>query len=330
MQPEKDIYSIIASHLSGNSTPEMERELSSWLSAEESNKVLFDELSVIWNNSASQEIPEPNSDVIWKNVSHTLFETAHVKKLKPKSKVNLWWGLPIAAAIFAAVFVAQSLLKTSDNWIEHSSQEVALEVKLPDKSTIWLKPFSTIGYEESFEKRHVQLQGKAFFDVESNPDAPFTVETEHLQTRVLGTEFTVLASKEDTVHQVILIEGSVAVRSESDSVRLIPGEQLNYTLSNKQLTKDSVSIDNTLSWLSRSLTFDSTPLRQVFKDLQIHYGFTLDMPEAEYLSCTFTGTFSNNPVLEDILETLVFTLNLEYQWDKKTLIIIDARCKQVQ
>ena len=330
MQPEKDIYSIIASHLSGNSTPEMDQELSSWLSAEASNKVLFEELSVIWNHSASEDVPEPNSEMIWKNIANPLFETAKIKELKLKTRFNLLWTLPIAAAIFAALFVAQSLLKTSDNWMEQSSQDVALKIRLPDKSTIWLKPFSTVRYEESFETRSVELQGEAFFDVKTNPESPFSVETEHLQTTVLGTEFTVVAGKEDTVHRVVLLEGSVEVKSESDSVRLVPGEQLNYSLSSKQLSKDSVAIDNALSWLSRSLTFDSTPLRQVFKDLQTHYGFALDMPEAEYLNCTFTGTFSNNPVLEDILETLTFTLNLEYHWDKKTLIVIDARCKQVQ
>src|SRR5699024_7201053 len=63
------------------------------------------------------------------------------------------------------------------------------QVTLSDGSTIWLSAASTLRYPDYFgdNRREVSLIGEAFFDVKSDPNRPFVVNSGQLRTRVLGT-----------------------------------------------------------------------------------------------------------------------------------------------
>ncbi len=66
---------------------------------------------------------------------------------------------------------------------------------LPDQSVVWLKANARIkvdtqSYKQQF--RTVELiAGEAFFEVQKNPAHPFIVQNGAVQTKVLGTSFSV-------------------------------------------------------------------------------------------------------------------------------------------
>jgi Fe2+-dicitrate sensor, membrane component len=86
-----------------------------------------------------------------------------------------------------------------------------VEVNLPDNSKVWLNAGSSLKYPTRFTKgsRKVTLQGEAFFEVESDPENPFTVHTARVDVRATGTAFNVEAYPKDSMTSVTMVrEGS--------------------------------------------------------------------------------------------------------------------------
>ena len=68
------------------------------------------------------------------------------------------------------------------------------KIVLPDGSRVWLNARSSLIYPNKFltgQPRKVKLNGEAYFEVAHDKSRPFIVETEKVQTRVLGTSFNV-------------------------------------------------------------------------------------------------------------------------------------------
>lgn len=126
-----------------------------------------------------------------------------------------------------------------------------ITVVLPDSSTVWLWPGSSLQYPARFDasQRVVTLRGEAYFDVTSSEQSPFIVHTDYFNTRVYGTEFVIRAmGKQES--GVLLLEGSVGVSTEygKESIRLNPGQEASLSPDNG----DEVIVSE----------FDTYPLQQ--------------------------------------------------------------------
>ncbi|NJO69319.1 MAG: FecR domain-containing protein, partial [Bacteroidetes bacterium] len=66
---------------------------------------------------------------------------------------------------------------------------------LADGTKVWLNAKTRFTFPNHFNRdnRTVKLDGEAIFDVVHNQDAPFIVETQKYNVKVLGTEFNVYA-----------------------------------------------------------------------------------------------------------------------------------------
>src|SRR5690606_27565810 len=83
----------------------------------------------------------------------------------------------IALALAATFFFYQ--YNQPEEFLSISTQNgERMTVTLPDGSVVMLNAGTTLSYPERFTKRReVKLAGEAFFEVTSNPERPFTVET---------------------------------------------------------------------------------------------------------------------------------------------------------
>ena len=96
-------------------------------------------------------------------------------------------------------------------------------VRLPDGSSVMLNHYSSLSYPEKFQsdKREVELNGEAYFEVSKDPKHPFIVQTETIDVQVLGTHFNVDAYHDNLDVKTTLLSGSVAVSNKSKSVRMV-------------------------------------------------------------------------------------------------------------
>ena len=86
-----------------------------------------------------------------------------------------------------------------------------------------LNHYSSLSYPEKFQsdKREVELNGEAYFEVSKDPKHPFIVQTETIDVQVLGTHFNVDAYHDNLDVKTTLLSGSVAVSNKSKSVRMV-------------------------------------------------------------------------------------------------------------
>ena len=85
-------------------------------------------------------------------------------------------------------------------------------------------------YPTHFERdqREIYVEGEVFLDVRRNEKAPFIVRTKDFQVQVLGTSFNISAYSSEKTSSVVLVEGSVNIKSHNQQqVKLAPGQLVN-------------------------------------------------------------------------------------------------------
>ncbi|MCI4648483.1 FecR domain-containing protein, partial [Phaeodactylibacter sp.] len=136
---------------------------------------------------------------------------------------------------------------------------------------------SKLTYLEPFSEgeRSVQLIGEGFFEIAKDPQRPFIVRTDHLDTRVLGTSFNLKAEEGDSIVQVALVEGSVEViwdAQRDTSVRISPGEQLTYHHQVQRAEKERFVSDAPYAWKNGVIYFTKADVYEVAMTLEKWYG----------------------------------------------------------
>lgn len=109
------------------------------------------------------------------------------------------------------------------------------QITLPDSSQVWLSARSMLSYPKVFEGKYRKVllqQGQAFFAVTRDTERPFIVENKQgVQTRVLGTSFSVTTDSSDATVQVAVKTGKVRVDVQEKTVAsLLPGDQVDYDI----------------------------------------------------------------------------------------------------
>lgn len=185
------------------------------------------------------------------------------------------------------------------------------DVYLPDSTLISMAGSSSIRYDaKSYgkERRVVEMKGKAFFQVTRNETRPFSVYTERTEVTVLGTSFQINEQPDGT--DVNVMTGKVsfgATGNETDKVILTAGMSASYSMESKGITLLEEEDLNTLSWKTRQLRFNDTPLEKVIGDLNEYYQVKV-INKAENPNLKLTATFNDLP-LEDVLLVINQTLD---------------------
>ncbi len=190
-------------------------------------------------------------------------------------------------------------------------------ILLPDSSLITINALSKMSYTAD-EKRVVQLEGEAFFEVKKGD--PFIVETELGQVEVLGTSFNVF-SRSDQFHAACKT-GRVRVQIPSqdfDEV-LKPGEKVlldGDTILFTQVLEEFVG-----SWQKGEFYFEKRPIREVLEEIGRQYDVSINYDSLELR--TFTGYFIKEDI--DLALTMVCEpLDLTYEFDGTGGVVIKSK-----
>src|SRR5690606_26128613 len=100
---------------------------------------------------------------------------------------------------------------------------------LPDGTKVWLNAGTTLKYPIRFDDkaRIVDIDGEAYFDVSTNKNWPFKVNSHNHAIEVVGTQFNISAYHEDLETRTTLLEGGVRIINQISNTtdQLNPGEQ---------------------------------------------------------------------------------------------------------
>ena len=199
-------------------------------------------------------------------------------------------------------------------------------VCLPDGSTVTLNHYSSLSYPEKFksDKREVELNGEAYFEVNKNKKHPFIVQTETIDVQVLGTHFNVDAYQNNPDVKTTLLTGSVAVSNKSKSVRVIlkPNEIAIYNKVEEKLTRKVLeNVEDEISWRQGEFIFDDLPLQEIARELSNSFGATIHIADTALQNYRITARFRNGEDLTTILSVLHNAGYFDYSQNNKQIII---------
>ncbi len=310
---------LIARYLSGEVNTDDIIDIERWKAASEENRRTFEQYRRIWETTGRLTIftdIDINIDHEWETFLNSAQEDT-----QPDEKGTSIRFIPLLLRV-AAVMVIGLLLGYSAVFIYHtfSYEKITattgkVSVDLPDGSHVTLNRGAILEFPKKFDenKRHVRLDGEAFFNVKRDITRPFTVASGNFILQVLGTSFNLEAWKRKDVVEVIVSTGEVEVypRNMEDHRQIIsPGERGIYSRNDKAITKNQNPDPNFDAWKTGIIHFRNAPMDEVISVIRAVYGTESVIRDPALKSCRITVTFDNAP-LQNVLETLEQTLDLQ-------------------
>jgi transmembrane sensor len=229
------------------------------------------------------------------------------RQVPPRRRLYLLWAS--AAALGLVALLVTQLPVTEPPPVSHTTElGEQRSIVLGDGSIVTLNTLSeaTVRFDRS--SRNVALiTGEALFDVVSDPERPFVVETGTLSLNVIGTKFSVYRKKNST--RVAVVDGVVtAVSSRSPDQPLIvrAGEGAVATAQGVSLTDDQFDVQKAIAWTQRRLIFDGAPLAEVVAEFNRYNRTPLIVEDVALANRAITTVFNANDV-----SALVAFLELE-------------------
>ncbi|MGO4288780.1 FecR family protein [Chitinophaga sp. RAB17] len=186
------------------------------------------------------------------------------------------------------------------------------KMQLPDGTTVWLSPASSLQYADTFFKgsREVVLTGEAFFEVANSPQQPFIIHSDKVATRVLGTSFNIQAFEAQPDVAVTVLTGKVAVAAgAATAVQVAPQQRAVFSKATGLITKEeNVSTAELLNRREGILKYDRASLAEVTTQLGYYYNVTIEIA-GNTSNCFYFGEFNTHGTLEKALQQLCLTLN---------------------
>ncbi len=346
---------LITRNLTGEASPEEIIELQNWLAASKNNLLYFQQLKNIWDNSEYYSGEKMiDVDKAFKNIS---------TRIKLKSPVTkFWYHWKKIAAVLLIPLVLGNLLYFLIHVHNHSALPKPVypvynelfaafgtrsALKLSDGSSVWLNSGSSIKYPDRFSgnNRTVILNGEAYFEVESDPEKPFIVQSAALSVKATGTKFNVLGYNSDDEVEVTLVSGKVEV-SPSQATKNFKTSTLeidqHFTF-NKVNGATSIINGDTykyISWKDGKLVFRNEPLSQVVKRIGQVFNIDIEIKGDEIKNYRYRATFQDESLAE-ILKLLKMSSSIDYtevkrdplpdgSFPRKKVIIFPARQKRTR
>ncbi|MFD2966382.1 FecR family protein [Sphingobacterium bambusae] len=178
-----------------------------------------------------------------------------------------------------------------------------LHLYLPDGSKVWINTESTLHFPTvTTEKRQLYLSGEAFFEVASDKEHPFIVESRDFAVRATGTQFNVRAYADEDVQSTTLVEGKVDIRSDRSLKKLSPNQQWQMKAGQEGSIKP-VDVSCVLGNRDGYFVFQNNDLKHIMSEVARWYAIDVNYV-GEIKNKEFGGTFSKKRSLDELLDYL--------------------------
>jgi transmembrane sensor len=218
-------------------------------------------------------------------------------------------------------------------WIDkYNTGKREMSLTLPDNSTVKLFSGTHIRYRQDlghYDKREVEVTGKAVFEVTKNEQQPFIVSNEGIHTTVLGTTFDVEGCPRSEQVIVKLYEGRVLVSlarlasgNERKDYYLVPGQEFVFSRNDRDvaihefgkaknagtdLAKNGVKRPDSLSnWYM----FNNQNLAEVFDQLSAIYNIEIQYSRKDISNMYFIGKLEKKDSIGKIIHDIALLNHL--------------------
>jgi ferric-dicitrate binding protein FerR (iron transport regulator) len=318
---------LLMRYFTGGLTSQESDEIRKSVEADPGKRECLEQMEKIWNSSGSiKDFQAIDLFGDWNRLRGKMMFSEQAGRTRTNLGIHsrsLSYKLIRVAALILLAFASAFMLYyyTSNgplskrDWITVDVGDEPGEVKLPDGSMVSLNLYSNIAYPAGFKGRvrTVKLEGEAFFEV-SRDEKPFVVNVANqASVEVLGTSFNLRADPEKKKVFLSVLTGKVALFPKGKKKHARVVEQNEQAVYQNGSILPAISFDlNFLSWKTRKLVFENTPLPDVVEQLGRHYHKQFLIREQGLNTLTLTGTYANQK-LEEILEEIALVLELDFE-----------------
>jgi transmembrane sensor len=296
------------------------------------------------NNPHLKKSLEQDWDVVLKDSSPTDVELGHIldrvhhiirKKetkdnKKPMQKLVRVY-MKAAAILLLPLLIAGGILYNYINKykVSETSQLInstiyaplgsRVSFDLPDGTTGMLNSGSHLSYSLPFTKnRQVKLDGEAWMEVKHDAKHPFKINTGNSSLVVLGTSFNVSAYPSDNLVEIVLQQGSVEFRDNTNNkVMMVPSERLVFH--NGHISKSVTDPSKYYAWTEGKLVFRGDSMTTVAHRIERWYNVKVNLMNKELEKYSFRATFEDDS-LEAVLHFLSMTSPIAYSITPRELL----------
>ncbi|MDC6367542.1 MULTISPECIES: FecR family protein [Flavobacteriaceae] len=173
-------------------------------------------------------------------------------------------------------------------------------VTLSDGTKVFCDSGTTLKYPlngDGVTGRHIDLEGRAYFEVAKNKLIPFTVHTKTMDVEVLGTHFNISAYPDD-VAKTVLVEGAVTVKSGHNGAAILlkPNQMVSLDNATQSFQKKEVDVDMHTAWRKGELVFDNVPFASILKTFERKYGVRIFNANQELGKRLYTAKFQTQTI----------------------------------
>ena len=322
----------------GKLSQKQAKEFLEFLESKEAEEGLSDEIIQHWYDTVNERDISLTSNELWKkiNLTKNTYKGSALQKKPITGRFAAYHWLRAAVVFFVlgltALFYFQSRKEEAKNF-ESVDQEIFItnsnqqgektKVMLEDGSVVYLNSKSSITYPKNFKnKRAIQLNGEAFFEVVKDPHHPFTVEANGIITTALGTSFNISTFKENQQVAITLLTGKVKLNQigKEPYIELNPGEGSLLSTDYPEMEKYKVNAADKILWTKGILKFEEATFNEMVEILERWYGVNIKVigqPQALNAS----GVFDNQESLRNVLNVMSKTLEFEFVIDDQQVTL---------
>ena len=195
---------------------------------------------------------------------------------------------------------------------------------LADGTKVYMNSVSKLKYPVAFasDRREVELEGEAYFEVAHDSVHPFIVRTKEVCVKVYGTEFNVNTYKPGIV-QTVLVKGKVGVtvNDTGEEQMMKPNELLEYNGETGKMEVREVDPSFYTAWVKSEFMFMDARLEDIMEQLSRWYGVEVFYSNEEVKNRKFTGNAARFEDIRNILRIMEKTGIVSFSVKDRTVVI---------
>ncbi|MBN2420106.1 MAG: DUF4974 domain-containing protein [Deltaproteobacteria bacterium] len=263
-----------------------------------------------------------------KDLSRILYRIHYEINTNSSGMNKLWslnpivrWSTRFAAILFIPLLIFSGIhfLRPAKNvnsaWVEIKAPAwTRAQFSLPDGTTGWLNSNSSIKYDSDFRSgRQVNLKGEALFDVFKDQKNPFSVITDKVCVKALGTRFNIASYETEKDVEIVLEEGKLLIEqtNRDKSLTINPNELVIYNKTLENFSVEKVLPQKYLSWTEGKLIFRNDPLDIVARRLERWFNVDVEIRGEIKSDLRLRATFVDES-LEEVMQMLKRSLPIKY------------------
>ncbi len=326
MDTNKEYWEKITAYYSGDLNDSDKADIEAWAEKQDGKELLMNMEIRMKQAEKASFMYNSKTDLAWDKLSNRIEQSEDSKKVFRFRKRNL---IGIAASVIVLLAVGFGLIKLAQNTLQVNHIQTAFNqesVELPDGTLVSLNGNSSIEYPSVFKgkTRSIKLAGEAFFDVKPDKEHPFIIETDQARIQVLGTSFNVRTDNQSGDVEVFVNSGKVQFQDIINPKQMLILEKGDFASLKNQKMKTQVNADvNYLSWKSKMLEFNQTPLNEVVHTLNRAYAVQIEL-ESDAMNQMLLTSKYNQLDVDALLKAMCLTFNINQKKIDNRIILYSS------